>query len=260
MTKVGITENGDPSINDDWVKWALEKRQPTILITKNIKLLLSKYPSILTQPNIIIHATITGYGGSLFEPNVPRASEMIGCLQDAQQKDRIVIRIDPIIPIDLCVQQSLSVYNHCAALGFSRFRVSILDLYPHVLQRFAAHHEITYQLKQIYEWDLSHSLGEHKPYMVHAPLALRQSIINRFPNCEICAEPGIACTGCISRKDLQLMGITPEKRYTKNDQRPFCACLGIKKELLHIKDCRYNCIYCYQIKITDKAEKAIQSF
>jgi DNA repair photolyase len=264
--RVGITEKSDASINYDWTNWALEKREPTILITKDIKKLLNTYPNLLSQPNLIVHATITGYGHSIFEQNVPKPNDTLSCLKELQQKERVVIRIDPIIPIDACIQQSKIIFDKCVEYGFKRFRISILDLYPHVLDRFSAFHEVNYQLKQIYNWDLSHSLGDHKDYMIHAPLDIRKNIIKLFVNekvetavcCEpgfdnnLCNELGVINDGCISRIDLILLGIKPKQRYIKNNQREFCNCLSLKYELCKTRDCTMKCLYCYHIYQEDK--------
>ena len=63
---------------------------------------------------------------------------------------------------------------------------------------------------------------------------------------EICGEPGLPCMGCLSKKDLDTFGINLEKEIKTGLQRPTCACLGIKHELLNRKSpCIHNCMYCY---------------
>jgi DNA repair photolyase len=252
MKQVGITEAADPAYNKDWIKWALERREPTILITKNLPKLFADYPDIINQDNILFHATVTGYGGTFLEPNAPHPRDTLLELEKVTKKDRITIRIDPIIPLKNFIERSFQVYSTATMFGFKRFRISIMDLYPHVLKRFNGYHEIQYELKQAYQWDLSHSVGEHKDYMIHAPAVLRKQIIDQFPGAEICGEPGFLCGGCISRKDLILMGITPEKRYVKSDQREFCSCLGIKKELCKTHNCPVLCVYCYWKRLEDE--------
>jgi DNA repair photolyase len=245
--KVGITEYIDASINTSWQKWALEKREPTILITKNVKKLLEDFPGIENQNNILVHATITGYGGSIFEPGVPKPAELLEYLK-TKSLERIILRIDPIIPIITFVLQSKNVYDTGEKLGFKRFRVSIMDLYPFVLKRFEKYPLIKHKLKDIYNWDMTHSLGEDKEYMHHAPFNLRQEILKGFPKAEICGEPGFQCQGCISKKDLEMFGIKPDSRYPKCEQREFCSCLGVKKEFGALKEeCPYHCIYCYKV-------------
>jgi len=241
--KCGITEYGDPVFDRSWEKWALVKREPTILITKDLLKLLEIYPSILNQENIIVHTTITGYGSTFIEPDVPNPQKIIEVIKKIEQKDRLVIRIDPIIPLPDFVQQSKQIYNIVKSLGFKRIRISILDLYNHVIERLEkdGHFELLHRLKQAYRWDptLTHF------HTMHAPLDLRLEVINNFPFTEICGEPGIECTGCITEIDLKLMNAKLEENVDKCDQREFCQCLGIKKQLVASKTCQHNCIYCY---------------
>jgi DNA repair photolyase len=284
MLKVGITEKSDPSINNDWVNWTLNKREPTILITKNIKKLLTTYPGIENQNNIIFHASITGYGNTFIEPSVPEPKELLKYLEKISHKERFVIRIDPIIPLENFIERSYQIYTTAIMFNFKRFRISILDLYPHVLKRLDPYHSITYDLKQIYNWDLSHSGGEHKDYMIHAPLKNREDILKYFLNntpkdldieIDLCCEPGmdkdyceeltklfnikVTNNGCISRNDLKLLNIKEEKRYQKSKQREFCNCIACKHELCKIKDCSMNCIYCYWVKELDKERSLLSS-
>jgi hypothetical protein len=48
----------------------------------------------------------------------------------------------------------------------------------------------------------------------------------------------------VSEIDCKVLNVNPFNFY--KDQRPFCACLANKKELLkEKKQCRHNCLYCY---------------
>jgi DNA repair photolyase len=247
MQKIGITEFSDPVFYKSWEKWALEKREPTILITKNFTELIKQYPLLLVQKNILIHVTITGYGTSFIEPGVPNPQHIVDMLRCNIYKERVVIRIDPIIPIEPFISQSKQIYDYCKNLRYKRFRISIMDLYPHVLKRMEKDinsPDFIYRLKHAYAYD---PLIEHN-HMMHAPLSLRKPVLDLFPDAEICGEPGIKCSGCLSRDDLKLMGIEPEFRYNKSSQREFCNCLGIKKELCKSGTCKHNCIYCYMLR------------
>jgi DNA repair photolyase len=249
MQKIGVTELLDPAFDHSWVKWALTDRKPIILITKNVKKLLEDFPGIELQKNVLIHVTITGYGGSFLEPGVEKPQELLNFLEQ-RNKERIVCRIDPIIPIDDFVNRSKQVYILAKSFGFTRFRISILDLYSHVMKLFNPYLEFQQELKRIYNWDLSHSLGEHQEYMIHAPYVLRKKIIDFFPGSEICGEPGFQCEGCISKKDLELFGIKPEEGYPECEQRPHCNCLGIKHNFPRNtkESCPNGCLYCYLIQ------------
>ena len=80
MVQVGITERGDAALNTSWKKW-VENGQPAILITKNVKKLIEENKQLLLNGNVIIHATITGLGGTQWEPNVPYYKNILEFLE-----------------------------------------------------------------------------------------------------------------------------------------------------------------------------------
>ena len=125
--------------------------------------------------------------------------------------------------------------------------MSILDLYPHVLLRLDPYHDFKYQIKNVYNWDMSHSLGEDKEYMHHAPLDLRRRILDRFSGSEVCGEPGVRCSGCVSWRDLEALGLNADEvGKPAEKQRPFCQCLE-KKELTKLAtECPLKCLYCFK--------------
>ena len=99
---IGVTEAGDASVNLQWEK-TLEKVDGAILVTKNVS--KDFRAAVMRSPNkVIVHATVTGFGGTILEPNVPRASESLentmGLLCDGFPQERIVVRVDPIIPTE----------------------------------------------------------------------------------------------------------------------------------------------------------------
>ena len=88
-------------------------------------------------PNIIVHCTITGFGGTKIEPNVPEVDVSLeGYYKfiNLLGKDRVVLRCDPVIPTEKC-----AVFAATAVMSKSlgtQIRFSFLDLYSHVQQRF----------------------------------------------------------------------------------------------------------------------------
>jgi DNA repair photolyase len=224
MSKIGITERGDAAVNLEWIEW-VSQGNPAILITKNPKELIGYLDG---NENVIIHCTVTGLGGTKLEPNVPsvdESAEAMKTLSELFDKDRIVLRIDPIVPYEPYLSKHLEAYEKCMQYA-SRLRVSFMDMYPHVIAR----------------------LQENKlrvPYQtLHAPLQDRLEALAKFPNAEVCGEPGIACKGCVSPEDCFTLKVLPEP--AKNKQRQACACIGNKKELLNSKKpCLHGCLYCY---------------
>ena len=113
QNKIGITEKGDAALDTSWIDW-VANGNAAILITKNPVLLFNRVKLLKDKPNIIVHCTITGNGGTEYEPNVPTWEESIEGLYSFIEmfgKERTVLRIDPIIPTKKLLQNSLDVYN-----------------------------------------------------------------------------------------------------------------------------------------------------
>ena len=227
--KIGITERGDSGLDFSWYK-KRKNYDGLILITKKLS---DEFIEKAMNTNCIVHTTITGLGGSIYEPNVPDPDEGLyyfNILCDTIGSKRVVLRIDPIIPTKDCIEKALCVYNelHTKVIYKTRVRVSFLDNYPHVKQRF-----INAGLEPL-------------PYNFHAPLELRKEILKLFPDAEVCGEPGIESIGCVSEKDLEILGIEMPKNVVKGFQRTDCKCLSVKREIFtERKQCPNKCLYCY---------------
>lgn len=228
MVKMGVTERGDAGLDFTWMRIAKDY-DGVILITKHLSHLFIQEA---VKKNCIVHVTITGHGGTIYEPNVPKLlmSKMyFDMLVDKIGTERVVLRIDPIIPDDRGVAVAINVYEQIHIKGGkrTRVRISFLDQYPHVKERF----------KQ--------AGLEPLPYYFHAPIELRKKIAAYFPDAEICGEPGMECIGCISEKDLKILGINAEPKIG-GWQRQECKCLTYKVEMLKTKGrCDHKCLYCY---------------
>lgn len=134
-------------------------------------------------------------------------------------------------------------------MGFNRYRISVIDMYPHVRERFkAVGLPLPYGLKfSPNESQLRAVDGmilDAKNHLISLGKPLKDLRI------ESCAEPGlteaIAC-GCISGYDLELLklyyGSPPDK---VGYQRKNCMCYSGKVELLeHKQQCPHSCLYCY---------------
>ena len=137
MLRWGITEGFDPCFD-----LSFEKRlcEANIIITKNV----SKIHDILirNKEKCILHATITGYGGTRnIEPNVPSETESYtyinNLIDDGFPKNQIVLRVDPIFPNEKGIEIAKSVITKSIEMvGIKRLRFSYLDMYPHVRKRF----------------------------------------------------------------------------------------------------------------------------
>lgn len=234
--KVGITECGDPVFSDSWIPWCKEGF-PAILITKDPgklwQILDKEFPN--QPPNIIVHGTITGWGGTKMEPNVPGITPSLLALQSLIQMlknpDRVVLRIDPIILTAEGVLRAWEVKRNAEVMNLThRMIISFADMYPHVKKRFSRN-------------------GLQIPHdSFHAPLELRNKMWKAMsdgifsPN--ICGEPDMPCIGCVSKWDCEILGVEPMANL--NPQRKGCECCGNKKQLLTDRmRCFHNCQYCY---------------
>jgi DNA repair photolyase len=235
MNEIGITERGDAALDLGWLPW-VQSGEPAILITKAPDILYTHlaYNDPQQKFNIIIHATITGMGGSFYEPNVPNKFNAIDAYTDLKIRygiERVILRIDPVIPTSEGVDIAKNVLNMSRHRGVTgRVRVSFIDQYPHT--------KIRLKTARIFlPWDT-----------FHAPLKLRQEAYEALDRPEICGEPGFTCTGCVSEFDCRTLRVAQKE--TSGKQREFCACLMNKKELLKNKEpCHHGCLYCYWGKV-----------
>ena len=245
---IGITERGDAAIDYSWVR-KLDSVDGAILITKDVNkqfrdAVLKEHT---TGRKLIVHATCTGWGGTWLETNVPEYETQIKnirALIDAGfPEEQVVLRIDPIIPHKQGFDRVRNVLSCMQDNGLVlRVRISILDNYPHVRERFRqAGHIVLYN-------------GAFQPFKEHMEMTKQvlTEMAHRFRvTFESCAEPQLACpeiipTGCISETDLRLLGLDAESHRTNPQNRNGCLCLADKKELLKRKNrCPHQCIYCY---------------
>ncbi|MBU1173324.1 MAG: DUF1848 family protein [Proteobacteria bacterium] len=220
---IGITERTDPTANLNWRSWVKEGK-PAILITKRPDILVSM---IDNKDNIIVHCTITGLGNTLVEPHIPPpwSGPLDGYHSLCRKlgKDKVVLRIDPIIPNMEPLMLSLEDLTKEAE---GRIRISFMDLYPHVQARF-------------------NRAGIKLPYTeFHAPFKDRYRIWKELGEPEVCSEPGLPSIPCISEEDCKVLRVTPSTR--RKEQRYLCNCLANKTELLpNSPKCLYGCLYCY---------------
>jgi DNA repair photolyase len=233
--KIGITERGDAGLDFIWTKF----NGPKILITKSPQNFLNPFNDLAYDfNNCIIHCTITGLGGSIWEPNVAPLDITIlayNRLIDILGEERVVLRIDPII-IGVSENNLLKILD--AVRG--RLRISFLDMYDHVRERLSS------QKMEI--------PNAHENF--HADLDIRKKCLSEIEfyfmekhfekDVEICGEPGLNCTGCVSERDFSALNLPFPNSDERGKQRKFCHCAAEKMELLSNKHpCMHNCIYCY---------------
>lgn len=245
--KIGITERGDAGINLEW-KDKLKDVDGSILITKNIT--DEFIDAVLSSDKpLIVHCTCTGWGHTAVEPNVPDYKYQLMQLKKLINKgfpaDNCVLRIDPIFPSEKGIERFHSVMKKFISMDLKvkRIRVSIIDEYKHIKDRYLQRH-----WKPLYPGTAM--------YADKNQINLVSDALQEYPNYifETCAEDDLAricinteMCGCISKKDLNIMGLSIEGNETENPQnRKGCHCLSCKTELLSSRHpCKNGCIYCY---------------
>ena len=256
--KIGITERGDAGIDLSW-KEKLSTVNGTILITKKIT---EEFSTALLEEHakgtpLILHATCTGWGGSWLEPRVPSPEEQLSAVKSLIDNgfplERIVLRIDPIVPTTEGLNRFKSVLKSANDRGLDvktmRKRISILDEYPHVKERLQAIG------KEAFYGDYFYAA----PWLMKKTAQTIDEIVKAWgPGAkpfESCAEPKLAeltknlkACGCVSEEDIRILGLDvndlPET--INGQQRHGCLCCTAKKELLTNKSrCPNGCLYCY---------------
>jgi len=255
MYKIGVTEAGDAGLDLSWEE-KLDSVDGAVLITKRVT--HDFINAVHRHPEkLIVHATCTGYGGTVIEPRVPRDGYQLGSakalVNDNFPIDRIVIRVDPIIPTMKGMRRAVGVIKTAIILGFSRFRISVLDMYPHVRERFAAAglpdpYNGAFQASEEQFKDVDLVVRAARLFWLGSHGTLDGLRI------EACAEPmlnddedvGVTRCGCVSAYDLALLGLEPDDCGGGGYQRKDCMCYAGKVELLERKkQCLHGCLYCY---------------
>ena len=237
--RIGTCEVGEIAYNLD----AFDRLyKANIIITKRLTdELIEKL--IEHKDKIILHLTCTGMGGTRIEPFVPTPQKTLEklhkLLDGGFTTSHIVLRIDPIVPTRKGVETAMGVLRLFRGLEIKRVRISFLDNYKHVRERFK---EIGVELYN----------GEF-----HAPLKERLKCLTAIKYCaeecgyetvEACGEPGIDSIPCLSQKDIDILGLTDEIVLEGSaKQRKSCGCPANKSELLRVKPhrCENKCLYCY---------------
>ena len=248
--KIGITEHGDAGIDFRWED-RLSEVDGLILITKNLNpTFQQKVMSHLTKPTIV-HCTCTGWGGTVMEPNVPDYKRQLDWLKqfidNGFQASHIVLRIDPIFPTENGLKKVLDVLTYAEQIGIPmneiRYRISIVDEYPHVRERYRKlGFEPIYNGNFYPSWNQVNLVGEKlstTPYVFET--CAEDKLAAKFPKT-------FRIQGCCSKEDLKLMGLSYDNTMTENPQnRSMCHCLSCKHELLNRprKKCGHNCLYCF---------------
>lgn len=250
--KIGITERGDAGINLSWVA-KINTVEGVVLITKNITETFALNVLDLHKKGhkIIVHCTCTGYGGTALEPNVPDYRKQLFALasliHEGFPADHCVLRIDPIFPSEKGLQKVHEVLKYFYSLntGVTRIRISVVDEYKHVKERYRKHswsplYGDNFQASdEQLQYVIDNLAMYQQRYEICAENRLYQLAVNKYPYL-------FEVAGCISNKDLEIMDTTVVAMHLNPQNRNGCHCLSCKTELLtDRKPCPNGCIYCF---------------
>lgn len=246
--KVGITEASEISFFLD----AFDRLyDANIIITKRLtNELIDKLAE--NSDKCILHLTVTGFAGSKIEPLTPTKDiikdKLLTLIGKGFPVSHIVLRVDPIIPTDKGIETAIDVLKTFSDVGISRVRLSFLDMYKHVIERFSKE---GIEIPSIYK-NGDGTVNFHSDIKVRMKkLVVLSDVAKELGYCsvEVCGEPGIKSVSCLSQKDIDILGLTDKITLIGNKgQRSSCGCPANKTELLKVgkpSRCENSCLYCF---------------
>ena len=271
--RIGTTETYDPSLCIDSWKNTIGEYDFILYITK---VLNPEVISVLTSDEFmkkmsIIHLTCTGWGGSFLEPNVvapevfcDKAKQLIAAGYPAE---RIVWRVDPIVPIVEGLERFKKSVELGLAVGVRSFRSSMLQLYKHSYARLLET-PIIDEINQIYKgkfWPDKEATFDFYMKLRDVVRDFQSRYDNKLDFCA-CASSQLHQCGfkdfaCVSVCDFILNGVDAHELWghQKGTQRAGCGCL-LKHQMIpggySRGRCPNKCLYCY---LKDKETEEVES-
>jgi DNA repair photolyase len=106
------------------------------LITKHDGLPMEKL--LETKIPKLIHFSITGLGGTQYEPGVMKPDDLLDRIGDyikmGLDPNSVTIRIDPIVPGVTTPNMIKNIIRRASEMGIKRIRFSIMDAYPNTVE------------------------------------------------------------------------------------------------------------------------------
>lgn len=257
LTILVASEHTDPCFHVSAVINQLSHHKEPVgllLITKDLRRCkpILKHTKDHNIPTLT-HATITGLSQTPLEPNTPSTEQSLQSLAQLindgyLHPSRTVIRIDPLVPKYSKPDTIDHILSTSHKLKITQARISIIDYYPHVLERFkeaGLEYHDNFQLPQDQINNLiSNFLGLATQYNIQTYLcAEHYNPVGTLPKNVL--KP--SNRGCASIEEWQKLGYTVKPAIYK--QRTTCTCNALKIEILRShKGCDHKCLYCYQNK------------
>ena len=242
--RFGTTEISDPCFHLEIFENLYDGN---LIITKRLTpALIDKL--VENKDKCVLHVTCTGMGGSKIEPLVPPKettyNKVLELINKGFPVEQIVLRVDPIIPTEKGIATAISVIELFKETGIKRVRISFLDMYKHVKERFKENdvplpYE-TFHANNETRWEAFSKIFE---------------ICNKNNmSVEMCGEPPVGepfefkTTPCLSQKDVDILGLGDKIKLEGNKgARRHCGCPKNKYELIKDKphQCSNKCLYCF---------------
>lgn len=214
-------------------------KSPSNLLNGELKEILSRYPQIF------IHLTVTGMGGSVFEPGIPRWEETIGLLGEivaaAKSPERICWRFDPVLEAEKNGEtfSNLPFFPRLAEaiapFGITQVKVSWVSPYRKVTARMAK-----------FGWRLLSRTPEEKKRQAGF---LEEVCRDLGFSLSFCAMEGFPVSRCIDGERLGRLhpGGAPCATEKAGGQRALCGCTQSLDVGWYTDRCRHACLYCYAL-------------
>lgn len=219
--KIGITEQGDPSLAVG--KWTMELQNVHlgIIVTKNLTDEMID-ALLANRGRVILHHVITGYGGSVLEPNVydvDTSFKLLGkLLNSGFPTGQVVLRVDPIIPSTKGIETFRSVIRKTSKSSklvakVKRCRIGMIRATDDCLNRmFALHPPMKERLsclcrdrmapEDIYAYRLNLVIKKlNERWRGHIQFETTDSVLTMSDHVDLVSKRDIAAMGWVNAPD-----------------------------------------------------------
>lgn len=218
------------------------------IITKHDGLPMQRI--LQTKVPKLIHFSITGLGGTKYEPNVMPYQKMLDKIKEyideGLDPNTVTVRIDPIVPGVTPRSAIEDIIKQAAEMGV-HIRFSVMDKYSSTMKFMQ---NLGYDYSKYY--DVTNSQNRDANYSTIKAIA--EFVINTAKKYGIkevstCAEnidlPGVKKEACLSVSAVNNM-LGTDLDLPQGRQRDSCTCYGGKVDMLAYSDkCLSGCAYCY---------------
>ena len=197
----------------------------------------------------IIHFSITGLGGTKYEPGVMKPNDLLDRIQAMLKlgldPESVTIRIDPIVPGVTSTKMIENIVKRASEMGIKTIRFSIMDQYKTTKKYME---ELGYDYSKFYDGVSMHARDDVREQIE----TFMDSLIDKYGvTMSTCSEPlssnsRIKRDACLSVNAVNNMLGTNVPQSAGTGKRKLCSCFGGKTDLLKYDNvCASSCAYCY---------------